>query len=86
MIVERKNDALEERQKQIEDGWSTAEKIKLIGIVSNLLEQEYKKFHTAVNCVSGWVLNEEPDLVGLSKKLIEREISMYEIRDGAPHS
>jgi hypothetical protein len=39
-----------------------------------------------VNCVSGWVLNEEPDLVGLSKKLIERDTSLYEIRDGAPHS
>jgi len=45
MILERKNEALEEKTKIMTGGWSSAEKNNLCAYISSLIDFEFKRFH-----------------------------------------
>ena len=86
MILERKNEALEEKANIMSGGWSTVEKNNLCCYISSLVDFEFQRFHGCVNLTIGWVYNEDLDLVGLCKKLVERGTQAYAYGPQGPYS
>jgi hypothetical protein len=86
IILERKNEALEEKEQIMKGGWSTVEKNNLCCYISQLIDLEFQKFHGCVNMTIGWVFNEDLDLAGLAEKLVERGTQAFVETSEGPSS
>lgn len=57
-ILERKTQAVEEREAQYElmqQGWESREKSKLVSLTAQLMENEFDRFRSVVTVVTGWI-------------------------------
>jgi len=62
IIKQRKDEALQERNNQMEGGWVQIEMANLTSAVARLVELEFSRFSTNCALLTGVVINEEVNL------------------------